>query len=180
MDRPLSVTGNVEDSYRREFTAAGIKTKEQLEQAIEASRKASEAAFQAYPVVYDDVDILDAALAYSGDDAEGVLSAIRNIGQRKANQIRHWEEFEDKYIPGSSYVGTVVRVTPRYALIQLPSGDSGILSARHLEQGKPGYANLEHFIAPGDAVRVEVVNSDATEQRIELRSVGALRPRYVR
>lgn len=178
MERPLSIASNIEDRYRREFAKSRVINKKQLEFALTAARRATEGAFQEFPFVYDDVDILDGATVYGTEGDDGVLSKIRELGRRKANQVRLWTTFEDMYAPGCVYVGTVIRVTPRYALLQLPSGDSGILSARHLEQGTAAQANLEHFVAPGDSVRIEVVNGDAKEQRIEVRPLDKFYPRY--
>lgn len=173
LDRPLSLPRERSDRIRKQLAGVGLDTREKLEVALEAARTASVEVFRQFPVPLSDEDILQACV-----DREATGDLIRDVlekvASRKESQLELLRRFEDEYVPGSIFIGTAIRVTPRYALVQLQSGQSGILSARHLEQHIHEYVDLEDYVSPGDSIRVEVVNSHAADKRIEVRPADTL------
>jgi ribosomal protein S1 len=151
------------------FTQNTLTDANEVQGAISSALVLSRAVFQQFPIPLTDLELLIAAAEYKQGE-EIVQGSLGSQAAHKQERLHRHREFEEKYQPGSLHIGTALRVTRRYAIIQLQAGDTAILSARHLEAGTRRQINLEDVIQPGDSVRVEVVHASAQENRIEVRS----------
>ncbi|WP_229843652.1 hypothetical protein, partial [Streptomyces chryseus] len=167
-NRNLHLSAAQYEQVLRKFTQAQLTEAVAVRVAIEAALNLSRGVFEEFPVHLTDLELLLAATEQQlGEEAVG--QTLRDQAAQKQSQLHQHREFEDMYQAGSLHIGTALRVSKRYAIVQLAAGHTAILSARHLESGKR-QVNLENVIQPGDSVRVEVVHAAAQENRIEVRS----------
>lgn len=174
--RPLAITRNQEKSIIQHYSSARLIDRTAVKDALVLTRRTTVDVFARHPVQLSDYDILEIAKEYPRG-SERVTKAAMQRAAAKEEHIDTLRKFEDDYAPGEVFVGTLVRVTPRYGLLQLQSGDTAILSARHIEAGSNAHINLENYTSPGESLRVEVVNADARERRIEVRPADRLEVR---
>lgn len=176
MGRSLNASPAERRHVRRVLADKGICDRDSLAIALSMVRTAAEQAFLDQPALLPDIDYLFAA--EKAPNAAAIEQSLAHRSRNFVDKIEHSRQFYDKYSPGEIYVGTAVRVKPRYALIQLSTGDTGTLSVRHIERASRDHLNLEDFVAPGDTLQVEVVNSDFAQSRIELRPLDDLQSRF--
>ncbi|WNV76715.1 hypothetical protein [Geodermatophilus sp. DSM 44513] len=173
MGRELAVANPELERARSLFGAAPLLNRDQVWAAISGTRDLSSSVFAKHPVLVPDSEFLFAAAAWPlGPNA--VEGRLTDVATRLEARIDEMHEFEELYAAGHTHVGTVVRVKPRYSLVQLTSGDTATMSARHIEAGGTSYVNLEDYVSPGSTIRVEVVNADADRRRIEVRPADGL------
>ncbi|HET6355406.1 hypothetical protein [Streptomyces sp.] len=166
--RNLHLSAAQYEHLLRKFTQAQLADATVVREAIDASLSVSRGVFEEFPVHLTDLELLLAATEHKQGE-HAVRRALRDQAAQKQERLHQHREFEDMYQPGSLHIGTALRVTKRYAIIQLQAGHTAILSARHLESGKR-HVNLEAVVQPGDSVRVEVIHATAEDGRIEVRS----------
>ncbi|MBE1463809.1 hypothetical protein [Kibdelosporangium phytohabitans] len=169
--RTMNLTSSEEEAIQKSFSLAGLTDRSHVLNSLIAASKATREAFVLHPVQLSDSDMLSAASKYSEHEDRAVANEVSRLAAVKEERISSLQEFEDTYAPGEVFIGTLVRVASRYALVQLSTGETAVLSVRHLEQGKPTRVDLEDVISPGESIRVEVVNVSPQEHRIEVRPV---------
>lgn len=166
--RTLHLTPSQYEYVLRRFTQNKVTVANDVRAAIEGALASSREVFIEFPVPLTDLELLLAAVEYV-QGGEAIRAALIDQASKKQDRLHQQRVFEERYQAGSMHIGTALRVTRRYAIFQFQSGETGILSARHLEAGRR-QVNLESIIQPGDSVRVEVVHAVAQEKRIEVRS----------
>ncbi len=143
----------------RRFTQSQVIVADDVQEAISLALALSRDVFVEFPVPLTDLELLLAAIEYK-NGGEAIRSVLVDQARKTQDRLHQQREFEEMYQDGTMHIGTALRVTRRYAIVQLQSGDTAILSARHLEVGRR-QVNLETIIQPGDSVRVEVVHAAA-------------------
>jgi hypothetical protein len=169
--RAMNLSAPEEEMIQKSFSSARLTNRAVVREALMAASKAMRDSYLEHPVQLNDLDMLYSAVKYADDEACAVVDEVVRLAEVKEQKIDSLHQFEDTYSSGEVFMGTLVRVAPRYTLVQLSTGDTAILSARHLEQGNAARVDLEDYVSPGDSIRVEVVNINPQEGRIEVRPV---------
>jgi hypothetical protein len=172
MGRSLNASPTERRRVRRGLAQNGIGDRDSYTSALGMVRGSAELVFMDEPALLPDIDYLLAAEKAPNETA--VEQSLRRRSKNFVDKIEQSRAFYDTYMSGEIFVGTAVRVKPRYALVQLSSGDTATLSVRHIEGTSSNHLNMEDFVSPGDSLQVEVVNSDFAQGRIEVRPVGEL------
>ncbi|MGV9865684.1 GTP pyrophosphokinase [Rhodococcus koreensis] len=169
MGRSLGLNAGDRQRARRSLAVHEIQDRDSLAAALVMVRNASEAAHEETGGFLHDADYLAAAEKAPNEAAvkQSLLDRSRNFNEK----LERSRVFYDQYTAGEVFVGTAVRVKPRYALIQLSTGDTATMSVRHIEGTTPTHLDMEDYVTPGASLQVEVVNSDFVKNRIEVRPV---------
>jgi hypothetical protein len=118
-----------------------------------------------------DADILYHAPLFRGD-SKAAERRIRSLLQKRAHKKRREEEFATLYSVNNEFLGTVVHVASDYALVQLPTGATGIVHVTSMKSAQAEFIDLRQILKAGETIKVQVIASDYRNARIELRQVN--------
>lgn len=167
MGRILTQNRGALQSVGRRLVKSGIADIDELRRLLERVKVAARAEFSEHGRLMTDSEILNAAVKAATDTRDTSI-AVRQVLDDRVEQELLLAAFGEKYAPGTTHMGTIVRVAPRYAIAQLDAGAQALVSARHLEVGRLR-VDLRDRFGPGDTVRLIVVRVDPGSTRIEVR-----------
>lgn len=109
-------------------------------------------------------DKVKAKILEIGEDAKKRLRISLSIKQALEDP---WLEAEKKYIPGDVVVGTVRRLAPFGAFIELVPGIEGLVHLSEMSWEKR-INKADELLSPGDKVQVKIKDVDSGQRRISL------------
>lgn len=147
------------------FGKSDLLTAVDLEQALKALAECATAA------ELSDMDILYHAPLFRRDP-KAAERRIRSLLQKRAQKKRREEEFATLYSVNNEFLGTVVHVASDYALVQLPTGATGIVHVTSMKSTQAKFIDLRQILKAGETIKVQVIASDYRNARIELRQLN--------
>ncbi len=106
------------------------------------------------------------------DEGDGTSDSLRIGLSIKAAQVDPWMEVNEKYAVGETILGTVVRLAPFGAFVELLPGVEGLVHVSEMSRTQH-VATPDQVVESGEEVQVEIQDIDVMRRRISLSMAAA-------